>query len=43
MGLETYVFYPAHFPSAPTSVWQAALRKTKVKLDLLTDIDIKKD
>ena len=30
----------AKFLSAPGLAWQAALRKTKVKLDLLTDIDM---
>ena len=28
------------FLSVPGLVWQAALKKTKVKLDLLTDIDM---
>ena len=28
------------FLSAPRLAWQAALKKTKVKLDLLTDIDM---
>ena len=31
---------PAKFLSAPGSAWQASLKKTKVKLDLLTDIDM---
>ena len=31
---------PAHFFTAPRLAWQAALKKTKVKLDLLTDIDV---
>ena len=31
---------PAKFLSAPGLAWQAALKKTKVKLDLLTDIDV---
>ena len=30
-------FSPAYFLSAPGSAWQAALKKTKVKLDLLID------
>ena len=30
----------AKFVSAPGLAWQAALNKTKVKLDLLTDIDV---
>ena len=29
---------PAKFISAPGLAWQAALKKTKVKIDLLTDI-----
>ena len=31
---------PANFLSAPRLVWQAALNMTKVKLDLLTDINV---
>ena len=31
---------PAKFLSAPGLAWQAALKKTKVKLDVLTDIDM---
>ena len=31
---------PVRPPSAPELAWQAAPKKTKVKLDLLTDIDI---
>ena len=30
----------ANFLSAPELTWQAALKKTKVKLDLLTNIDV---
>ena len=30
----------AHFLSAPWLTYQTALKKNKVKLDLLTDIDI---
>ena len=30
----------AKFLSAPKLAWQAALKKTKLKLDLLTDIDM---
>ena len=35
-----YELDPAHFFTAPELAWQAALKKTKVKLDLLTDIDM---
>ena len=31
---------PAKLLSAPGLAWQAALKKTKVKLDILTDIDM---
>ena len=37
--LKTYETDPAKFLSAAGLAWQAALRKTKVKLDLLSDID----
>ena len=40
MCLEVYEFDPAKFISAPGLAWKAALKKTKVKLDLLTDIDM---
>ena len=38
--LKIYELDPARFLSAPGLTWQAALKKTKVKLDLLTDIDM---
>ena len=38
--LEIYELHPAKVLSAPGLAWQAALKKTKVKLDLLTDIDM---
>ena len=38
--LEIYYLDPAKFLSAPGSAWQAALKKTKLKLDLLTDINM---
>ena len=34
---------PADFHFVPGLAWQAALKKTKIKLDLLTDTDIHKD
>ena len=40
MCLEVYELDPAHFLSAPELVWQAALKKTKVNLDLLSDINM---
>ena len=40
MCREIYELGPAKFLSAPGLAWQAALKKTKVKLDLLTDIDM---
>ena len=40
MFLEICEVDPAHFLSAPGLAWQAALKKTEVKLDLLTDIDM---
>ena len=38
--VEIYALDPAHFLSAPGSAWQACLKKTGVKLELLTDIDM---
>ena len=38
--LEIYELDPAKFLPAPGLAWQPALKKDKVKLDLLTDIDI---
>ena len=40
MCLEIYELDTAKFLSAPELAWQAALKKTKVKLDLLTNIDM---
>ena len=40
MCLVIYELDPAKFFSAPGLALQAALKKTKVKLDLLTDIDM---
>ena len=38
--LKIYKLDPAKFLSAPGLAWQVALKKIKVKLDLLTDIDL---
>ena len=36
--LEIYELDPAKFISTPSLVWKTALKKTQVKLDLITDI-----
>ena len=38
--LKVYELYPAHFLSLPGLAWRACLRKTNVKLKLLTDYDM---
>ena len=38
--IEMYELDPAHFLSAPGLAWKACLKKTGVKLELLTDNDI---
>ena len=38
--IKIYELDPAHFLSAPGLAWQACLKKTKVKLELLTDNDM---
>ena len=40
MFLELYKLDPTKFLSAPGLTWQAALKKTKVKLDLLSDTNM---
>ena len=40
MCINIYELDTAKFLSAPGLAWQVALKKTKVKLDLLTDIDV---
>ena len=40
MCLKFYHFDPVKFASAPGLSWQAALKKTEVKIELLTDIDM---
>ena len=37
---EVYGLDPSYFYSAPGLAWQACLKKTGVKLELLTDIDM---
>ena len=38
--IEIYGLDPSHFLSAPGLAWQACLKKTEVKLELLTDYDM---
>ena len=38
--IEIHELDPAHFLSVPGLAWQACLKKTKVKLELLTDTDM---
>ena len=40
MCLENYRLDPAHFYTAPGLAWQAALKYTGIKLELLTDYDM---
>ena len=40
MCIKVYKLDPVHFLSAPGLAWQACLKKTKVKLELLTDADM---
>ena len=40
MCLKLYELVPAKFLLAPRLAWQAAVKQTKVKLHLLTDIDV---
>ena len=40
MCFEMYGLDSAHFLSAPGLAWETALRKTKRKLDLVTDINM---
>ena len=37
--IEIYEHDPVHFFSAPGLAWHACLKKTKVELQLLTDVD----
>ena len=38
--IKVYELDPAHFLSAPGLAWQACLKKTKIKLEFLTDVDM---
>ena len=38
--IEIYGLNPAHFLSATGLTWQACLKKTRVKLELLADVDM---
>ena len=38
--LEIYELDPVRFLSAPGLAWQAVFKKTKVKLELLTNVDM---
>ena len=38
--MDKYKLDPAHFLTAPGLSWAACLRMTKVKLELVTDIDM---
>ena len=40
MCLKVYELDPAHFLSLPGLAWQACLKKTSIKLELLTDYDM---
>ena len=40
MCIKVYELDPAHFLSLPELVWQACLKKTNVKLELLADYDM---
>ena len=40
MCIKVYELDPAHFLSAPGLACQACLKKTEVKLELLTDVDM---
>ena len=40
MCIKEYELDPAHFLSLPGLAWQACLKKTNIKLELLTDYDM---
>ena len=37
---DIYELDPAHFLSAPGLAWQACLKKSNVKLELISDVDM---
>ena len=38
--IKNYILYPAHYYTAPSLAWDAALKLTEVKLELLSDPDM---
>ena len=40
MCMKVYELDPAHFLSAPGLTWQDCLKKTEVKLEMFTDVDM---
>ena len=40
MCIEVYELDPAHFLSSPGLAWQACLKKTNIKLELLTGYEV---
>ena len=38
--MNNYELDPAHFVSLPGLAWQVCLKKTNVKLELITDYDM---
>ena len=40
MCLDIYGFDPVYFVSAPGLAWQACLKKSELKLELITDYDM---
>ena len=40
MCIKVYKLDPAHFLSAPGLAWKACLKKTEVKLELITNVDV---
>ena len=38
--IKNYEFYPSHYLNAPALSWDAMLNITKVKLELISDLDM---